>query len=140
MPLPTEIDALLAEAENLVDETQKQIGRADDAPATATAKPRKDSAKPAGKPGPLDRVLKLEVPVIVTLAQRSMRFRDVLRLTAGTILEFDQPASADLRLMINNKCIGTGKAVKVGENFGLSISSISSKRRRIEAMAGDVQQ
>lgn len=134
MTAQTEIDALLAQTERLVTETHKQVGGADPAVATVpspAAHPDRRDPAPS-----LDRVLNIEVPVIVVLAERPMRFRDVLSLTAGSILEFEKPADSDLVLMINNKCIGTGKAVKVGENFGLTIRGIESPETRIAAMAG----
>lgn len=135
MTAPSEIDALLAETESLVDATQRQLGGADDAPSQT--EPQRPKAPASTGNAELDRVLRLKVPVIVMLAQRTMALRDVLRLTTGSILEFDKPAGADFNLMINNKCIGTGKTVKIGENFGLSITSIASPQTRIAAMAGD---
>jgi len=63
-----------------------------------------------------------------------MPLEDIINLGTGAIIEFDKPAEAELDLMINNKCIGTGQAVKVGENFGLRITSIGSVRDRIEAL------
>jgi flagellar motor switch protein FliN/FliY len=137
MTAQTEIDALLAQTERLVTETHKQVGGADaTSPPSAT---RASRLHPGTPPAPVERVLNIEVPIIVVLAERPMRFRDVLSLTAGSILEFEKPAEADLVLMINNKCIGTGKAVKVGENFGLTIRAIESPQTRIAAMAGGVE-
>ena len=62
---------------------------------------------------------------------------DIVNLTSGAILEFDKNFDSDLDLMINNKCIGQGQAVKIGENFGLRIQHIGSIRERIEAMGGN---
>ena len=58
----------------------------------------------------------------------------VVGLAAGAIIEFDKAADSPLDLMINNKSIGLGQAVKVGENFGLRVTHIGSVRNRIEAM------
>ncbi len=82
----------------------------------------------------LTRILHLEVPVIVQLARNTMPLANIVSLTTGAIIEFDKPADGELELMINNKCIGHGQAVKVGENFGLRISRIGSLRDRINAM------
>jgi len=57
------------------------------------------------------------LPVIVKLAERKMPLSNIVGLAAGAILEFDKPSDSPLDLMINNKSIGLGQAVKVGENF-----------------------
>ena len=80
------------------------------------------------------RLLYIEVPVIVRLARTTMPLGDIVSLSTGAIIEFDKPSDSQLDLMINNKCIGQGQAVKVGENFGLRVNSIGSVRERIKAM------
>ena len=42
-----------------------------------------------------------------------------------------------LNLMVNNKVIGLGQAVKVGENFGIKITRIESAQERISAMGDE---
>lgn len=87
-------------------------------------------------PGVLEtRILKLEVPVVVRVAERQMRMEEVLALSPGSIVELNKRADDELDLLVNNKQIGTGTAVKVGENFGLRVSFIGDVRARIEAMA-----
>ena len=85
--------------------------------------------------GELHRILRLEVPVIVKLAERKMNLSEVLRLGAGAIIEFSKSSDEPLELMINNKAIGFGEAVKVGENFGLRISQIGDVKQVIRSLA-----
>jgi len=61
---------------------------------------------------------------------------DILSLAPGSILEFPKHADEPLDLLINNKPIGHGSAVKVGENFGIRLSDIGPEKDRIEAMGG----
>jgi flagellar motor switch protein FliN/FliY len=91
---------------------------------------------PPGAPAHPDaqRILCLEVPVIVRLAERTMPLSEIVGLSTGAIIEFDKPADSQLDLMINNKCVGQGQAVKVGENFGLRVTNVGSVRDRIKAM------
>ena len=84
----------------------------------------------------LKAALRLEVPVIVRLGQRPMALGEVIGLAPGAIVELPKNAEAELDLLVNNKQIGTGTAVKVGENFGLRISYIGDVRERIEALGG----
>jgi flagellar motor switch protein FliN len=84
----------------------------------------------------LAAVLRLEVPVIVRLGERRMPLRDVLALVPGSIIELPKNSEAELDLLVNNKQIGLGAAVKVGENFGLRITYLGDVRERIEALGG----
>ena len=76
----------------------------------------------------------LEVPVIVKLAERQLAMSEVLRLGVDAIIEFSKASDEPLELMINNKGIGVGEAVKVGENFGLRITQIGDVQSVIRSM------
>ncbi len=71
-------------------------------------------------------ILELEVPLIVQIASRTMPIREVIELEHGSIIEFPRSADEELEILVNNKPVGQGTAVKVGENFGIRISSIGS--------------
>ncbi|MGD9690017.1 MAG: FliM/FliN family flagellar motor switch protein [Phycisphaerales bacterium] len=85
-------------------------------------------------PDRLKAILKLDVPVIVVLGSREMKLRDVTSLNPGAILELAKAADEELELLVNNKVIATGTAVKVGENFGIRISFVGDVRSRLAAM------
>ena len=82
----------------------------------------------------LDTIVKLIVPVIVHIGENDIPFEDVLALVPGAIIELHKSAEDELDLRINNKPIGTGQVVKVGENFGIRISSVNTPHQRVEAM------
>lgn len=83
----------------------------------------------------VDQILRIEVPLLVQLAERQMTLGEVLELTPGAIIELPKTAEEELEILINNKVIGTGNAVKVGENFGIRVSFIGDLADRISAMA-----
>ena len=85
-------------------------------------------------PAELQRILRLEVPVIVKLAERRLMLSEVMRLGTGAIIEFFKSSDEPLELLINNKVIGVGETVKVGENFGLRITQIGDVRELIQSM------
>ncbi|MGH7178908.1 MAG: FliM/FliN family flagellar motor switch protein [Tepidisphaeraceae bacterium] len=85
-------------------------------------------------PDELERILRLEVPVIVRLAQRTLSMAEVLRIGTGAIIEFFKSSDEPLELLINNKPIGLGETVKVGENFGLRITQIGDVKQVIRSM------
>jgi flagellar motor switch protein FliN/FliY len=128
----TEVDALLAEAEALAtDVAGARAGR----PQPSRA------AESANKPALLTnlapeirRILSLEVPVIVQLAERAMFMSEVLELNVGSVIEFEKRFDAELSLIVTNRCIGLGHAVKVGENFGLRVTRIGTIYDKIRAL------
>jgi flagellar motor switch protein FliN len=94
----------------------------------------KTSPTPSGDE--LQRILRMPVPVIVKLAQRKLPMSEVMRLGAGAIIEFSKASDEPLELMINNKTIGVGEAVKVGENFGLRITQVGDVKQIIRSLGG----
>ncbi len=79
-------------------------------------------------------ILRLQVPVIVQIGRRSITMNEVLAFGPGAILEMDKSSEEELDLLVKNKRIGRGTAVKVGENFGIRITSIDPAQQRVEAL------
>ena len=148
----TDIDALLAGAAGGHPPTPRATtpypSKARRQPA-ADADAAPDSATPSGVEAPpstsprgqetsptLERILRIQVPVHVNIAERNMDVATILDMNVGSILEFNKPADSDLQLVVVNACIGTGRAVKVGENFGLHVATIGSMADRIRALGG----
>ena len=90
--------------------------------------------QPSPSPNELQRIMRLEVPVIVKLAERKLTLAEVMRLGPGAIIEFSKSSDEPLELLINNKAIGLGDAVKVGENFGLKINQIGDVKEVIRSL------
>ena len=84
----------------------------------------------------LKSILKLEVPLIVVIGTRDMPVKEVMNLAPGAILELPKLADEELEILVNNKPIGMGNAVKVGENFGIRVTYVGDLRQRIDALAG----
>lgn len=85
-------------------------------------------------PSDAARILRLEVPVICLLGERQMPLGDVVSLQPGGIIELPKKADEELTLVVNNRPVATGTAVKVGENFGIKLAYIGDVKARIEAM------
>lgn len=132
----SDIDTLLASATDLAAETTNQIGAPAGDAAVSQAEEATSSTATAVAidRSELRRILNMRFPVIVTLAQRTMPLKDILNLTAGSIIEFNRAADAELDLVVGNRHIGTGQAVKVGEYFGLRITTADPIEERIRAL------
>lgn len=106
---------------------------------SAVAPPRAGtSAAAPGSAGvaenPLNRILRIRVPVIVQLCNRRLPISRLRRLSVGTIMEFEREVEAPLELLINNRPIATGEAVRIGEHFGLRIAAIRDTAARIRML------
>ncbi len=82
----------------------------------------------------LGQVLRLEVPVVVRLAERRLRLSEILSLAPGAIIQLDKSADKELDLLVNDKQVGSGTAVKVGENFGIRLTFIGDVASRVDAV------
>ena len=118
-----EIDSLMESAEIA----------GDDAPASKPA-PESVSFDLSQLSPELRKLFHLQVPIIVHLADRTMPMSEVLELGAGSIIEFTRSSDAELDLVVGNRYVGKGQAVKVGENFGLRITDLGPIEERIKAM------
>jgi flagellar motor switch protein FliN/FliY len=74
----------------------------------------------------LRRILSLEVPLIVQIADRRMMLSEVTSLTHGSIIELPKAIDEPLDILINNTKIGHGHAVKVSENFGVHVTDVAN--------------
>ncbi|MCA9310849.1 MAG: FliM/FliN family flagellar motor switch protein [Phycisphaerales bacterium] len=83
----------------------------------------------------LQRILALEVPVIVKIGERTLSVREVMSLKPGSIMELPKPCEDELELCINNKVLGSGVAVKVGENFGIRITYLGDITDRVGVLS-----
>jgi flagellar motor switch/type III secretory pathway protein FliN len=83
-------------------------------------------------------LLKISVPVGVTLARKTQSLGRILELGPGSIIQFDKAYEEMLELDVGGRLIATGEAVKVGEKFGLRINSIilpGERFRRVQKAA-----
>ncbi len=72
--------------------------------------------------------------MVVRLGERPISVREVLDLFPGAIIELPKPADTELDLLINNKQIGKGCAVKLGENFGIRLTYVGNQQERLNAV------
>lgn len=66
---------------------------------------------------------RLPIPITVRIASKSTAMQDIAHLQPGTIIELPKRADEDLDIMVNSSVIAKGRAVKVGENFGVEITT-----------------
>ncbi len=82
----------------------------------------------------LDLLLDVELPVSVSFGRASVPLKDVLKLTAGSIVELNRGVSDPVELIVNNCVIARGEVVVVEGNYGVRIQQIISARERLRTL------
>ncbi len=122
-----EIDALLRAGE-AAPEAPRPVRLP---PPPPPPRPRFTAAPP---PPNVARLLRIRVPVVVEIARRQMPIASLRKLSLGMILEFDRHIDDPADLRVNRHAIGAGEIVRVGDNFGLRVSSIGDANQRIRSL------
>jgi flagellar motor switch protein FliN len=99
------------------------------APQPKPDPPRRRTGKREFPPFTLS-LLRVKVPVVVTLAENRQKLGRILEIGPGQILQFDKSCEETLDLEAGNCKIASGEAVKVGDKFGLRIISIVPPEER----------
>lgn len=94
--------------------------------------------KPAEKGACVKRLLSIDMPVIVSLANKRMKLSEVLNLNVGSIIQLGKPLDDMLDLAVNDQIIGRGVTVRVNEHFGLKLAKIGSPQEIIQKLGGDI--
>lgn len=70
-------------------------------------------------------LLQISVPLQVTLASQRKSIQEIIELGPGSIVKFNKTCDQPLQLSIGERTIAEGDVVKVGDKFGLRISSLA---------------
>lgn len=75
-------------------------------------------------PGYAKSLLRIKVPVIVTLAAKKQSLRRIVELGPGSIIQFDKSCEEMLEMHVDDQLVAEGEAVKVGDKFGIRLTSL----------------
>ncbi|MBN1435662.1 MAG: FliM/FliN family flagellar motor switch protein [Sedimentisphaerales bacterium] len=118
------------------EESAAPVESADSDAATSTQEPR--AAESAEyNPERIQQLLDMKAPVIAKVAQRSLTVKAVMRLRLGSIIQFEKDAYDHIELMVNNRTIGLGQPVKIGENFGLRLVQVGDVNDMIRSLGAE---
>lgn len=76
----------------------------------------------------------MDVPLMlsVELARTKRRLKDILELDLGSIVSLDKPAGELVEVLINGRLIARGEVVVIDDNFGVRITDIVGKDKRLK--------
>jgi flagellar motor switch/type III secretory pathway protein FliN len=85
-------------------------------------------------------LLKIKVPVSVTLAEKRQPISQILELGPGSIIQFEKSCEEFLDLDVGVQRVAQGEVIKVGDKFGLRITNMVLPEERFHAIRiADVQ-
>jgi flagellar motor switch protein FliN/FliY len=67
----------------------------------------------------------------VSFGRAQLPLQDVLKLSAGSIVELNRTISEPVELIVNNCVIALGEVVVVEGNYGVRIRQIASRENRL---------
>ncbi|WP_304546481.1 flagellar motor switch protein FliY [Sulfurimonas microaerophilic] len=79
-------------------------------------------------------ILDVKLPVKVRIGKKRMLLKDVLNMDIGSVIELNQLANDPLEILVDNHVIAEGEVVIVDGNFGVQITSIGSKKERLNKL------
>ena len=91
---------------------------------TSGGKPRTESTRF------IERLVDLELPVAVVLGRAQVRVRDVIKLTAGSLVELDRRAGDRSRSWCTMRWWPAAKWFPSGGNYGVKIQEVISRKDR----------
>ncbi len=82
----------------------------------------------------LELLMDVELDVTLRFGERQMALRDILDLSAGSVVELNQYVQDPVELLVGKKVIARGEVVVVEGNYGLRVMEIISPMERIESL------
>jgi len=91
-------------------------------------------ATPEGDGSNLELILDVPLAVTVELGRVRMPVRQLLSLSAGSVVELSKLAGEPLDVLINGQQVARGEAVMVNDKFGVRLTEIVSPTERVERL------
>jgi flagellar motor switch protein FliN/FliY len=103
-----------------------------------------DSFKTQNSPSPvalsgdemtnISLIMDVKLPVKVRIGKKKMLLKDVLNMDIGSVVELNQLANDPLEILVDEHVIAEGEVVIVDGNFGVQITTIGTKRERLNQL------
>ncbi len=90
--------------------------------------------KPQGLNPKLDLLYDLQLVLSIELGRTTMMIRDILRLTRGSVVEFDKLVSEPVDVLVNDRKIAEGEVVVIDKHFGIRITSLVDPSDRLRSL------
>lgn len=82
----------------------------------------------------LNMLMDIPLQITVELGSTKRSVKDILELTAGSIIELDKLAGEPVDILVNSRLVAKGEVVVIDENFGVRVTDIISQSDRIKKL------
>ena len=103
--------------------------------ADASAEGETSEANAGGKePSKMNRDVIENIPVTLAIevGRASLKIRDLMRLTQGSVVELDRLAGEPLDIVVNDTVVAQGEVVLVNDRYGVRLTQVVSAADRIK--------
>ena len=80
----------------------------------------------------LDMLLDVGLKITVELGRTQLKFRDVLNLANGSVIELNRQTSEPVDILVNGALLATGEVVVVDDHFAVRITKLLSRVERLK--------
>ncbi|MBU2503291.1 flagellar motor switch protein FliN [bacterium] len=80
----------------------------------------------------LDLLLDVNLKISVELGRTKLKFRDVLNLSSGSVVELGRQTSEPVDIMVNGALLATGEVVVVDDHFAVRIVKLLNRVERLK--------
>ena len=104
----------------------------------ATAEPGDSQPTPdelgvePGDSANLELLMDVDMKLTVELGRARVKFRDVLNLTTGSVVELLKLTSEPVDIMVNGALLATGEVVVVDDHFAVRITKLINRVERLK--------
>lgn len=89
--------------------------------------PLENAPVPSGSATSIDLLRDVPLTVTAELGRTKMLVREILKLSAGSVVELEKLTGEPVDILVNGKVIARGEVVAVAENFGVRITEVVGK-------------
>ena len=99
------------------------------AEATEDKSQESSEAKPS-----MNREVIQNIPITLAIevGRASLKIRDLMRLTQGSVVELDRLAGEPLDIVVNDTVVAQGEVVLVNDRYGVRLTKVVSAADRIK--------
>ena len=87
-------------------------------------------------PSKMNREVIENIPVTLAIevGRASLKIRDLMRLTQGSVVELDRLAGEPLDIVVNDTVVAQGEVVLVNDRYGVRLTRILPSEDRVEKL------
>ncbi|MFT5232964.1 MAG: flagellar motor switch protein FliN/FliY [Candidatus Krumholzibacteriia bacterium] len=83
-------------------------------------------------PGNLDLLLDVNLKISVELGRAQLKFRDVLDLSIGSVVELGRQTSEPVDILVNGALLASGEVVVIDDHFAVRITKLLDRVERLK--------